>query len=82
MDIKADGAAGGAWYEIAREALKLIGTELQRAKGRGQLAGKSASYANGPSSSYHTLTPSDMSAQARPLARLAPSRAQLSQGRP
>ncbi|GAA5830168.1 hypothetical protein JCM3766R1_002807 [Sporobolomyces carnicolor] len=31
------GANGGAWSELSRECLVLIGTELQRAKGRGRL---------------------------------------------
>ncbi|ORY72611.1 nucleoporin protein Ndc1-Nup [Leucosporidium creatinivorum] len=36
-DIKPD-SARGAWAEISRESLKLVGTELQRAKGRGRVA--------------------------------------------
>ncbi|SCV69567.1 BQ2448_2587 [Microbotryum intermedium] len=36
-DIKPDNARGGAWAEISRECLLLIGKELQRAKGRGKL---------------------------------------------
>lgn len=37
-DLKQD-SAKGAWSEISRECLKLIGTELQRAKGRGSVPG-------------------------------------------
>ncbi|KAI5474144.1 nucleoporin protein Ndc1-Nup family protein, partial [Pseudohyphozyma bogoriensis] len=36
-DIKRDGAAGGAWHDISRECLKLVGVELQRAKGKGTI---------------------------------------------
>ncbi|GAA5990201.1 hypothetical protein JCM5350_001083 [Sporobolomyces pararoseus] len=31
------GSSGGAWSELSRECLVLIGTELQRAKGRGRI---------------------------------------------
>lgn len=34
----------GSWSEISRQCLKLIGTELQRAKGRGQLSGEFLGY--------------------------------------
>lgn len=37
VDIKTEGGTGGAWHDLSRECLKLIGTELQRAKGRGVL---------------------------------------------
>ncbi|KAL8293115.1 hypothetical protein RQP46_000809 [Phenoliferia psychrophenolica] len=37
VDIKTEGGGGGAWHDLSRECLKLIGTELQRAKGRGVL---------------------------------------------
>ncbi|GAA5822909.1 hypothetical protein JCM11251_004420 [Rhodosporidiobolus azoricus] len=36
-DVKPGSAVGGAWNELSRECLLLIGTELQRAKGRGSL---------------------------------------------
>lgn len=36
-DVKPGSVTGGAWAEISRECLLLIGTELQRAKGRGRL---------------------------------------------
>ncbi|GAA6012085.1 hypothetical protein JCM11491_001745 [Sporobolomyces phaffii] len=38
-DVKrsSGGSGGGAWSELSRECLVLIGTELQRAKGRGRL---------------------------------------------
>jgi hypothetical protein len=39
-DIKGEANKKGAWAEICRESLKLIGTELQRAKGRGASQGK------------------------------------------
>ncbi|KAK4703618.1 nucleoporin NDC1, partial [Phenoliferia sp. Uapishka_3] len=35
MDTKTEGGVGGAWQALSRECLKSIGTELQRAKGRG-----------------------------------------------
>jgi len=37
-EIKKDASKGGAWYDISRACLKLIGEELQRAKGRGVIA--------------------------------------------
>ncbi|GAA5984691.1 hypothetical protein JCM11641_004564 [Rhodosporidiobolus odoratus] len=36
-DVKPGSTTAGAWNEISRECLLLIGTELQRAKGRGAL---------------------------------------------
>ncbi|GAA5853714.1 hypothetical protein JCM9279_000285 [Rhodotorula babjevae] len=42
-DVKPGSASGGAWAEISRECLLLIGTELQRAKGRGRLPNSSSS---------------------------------------
>lgn len=37
MDVRPGSASGGAWAEISRECLLLLGTELQRAKGRGRV---------------------------------------------
>ncbi|GAA5933058.1 Ndc1p [Sporobolomyces koalae] len=37
-DVKRSSSSGGAWSELSRECLVLIGTELQRAKGRGRIA--------------------------------------------
>ena len=39
-DVKPGSATGGAWEEISRECLLLLGTELQRVKGRGRLPGQ------------------------------------------
>lgn len=39
-DVKPGSATGGAWEEISRECLLLLGTELQRVKGRGRLPGR------------------------------------------
>lgn len=36
-DVKPGSSTAGAWNEISRECLVMIGTELQRAKGRGSL---------------------------------------------
>lgn len=36
-DVKPGSVSGGAWAEVSRECLLLIGTELQRAKGKGKL---------------------------------------------
>ncbi|GAA5890298.1 hypothetical protein JCM16303_005323 [Sporobolomyces ruberrimus] len=36
-DVKRSSSTGGAWSELSRECLVLIGTELQRAKGRGRI---------------------------------------------
>ncbi|BGO89507.1 hypothetical protein NBRC10512_003968 [Rhodotorula toruloides] len=41
-DVKPGSAAGGAWAEISRECLLLIGKELQRAKGRSSTASSGA----------------------------------------
>ncbi|GAA6029218.1 hypothetical protein JCM8097_003574 [Rhodosporidiobolus ruineniae] len=49
-DVKPGSSVGGAWSEISRECLILVGTELQRAKGRGSLPRSSPSYASSASS--------------------------------
>ncbi|GAA5942734.1 hypothetical protein JCM3775_005030 [Rhodotorula graminis] len=49
-DVKPGSAAGGAWAEISRECLLLVGTELQRAKGRGRLPSSSSTMASRTSS--------------------------------
>ncbi|GAA5989355.1 hypothetical protein JCM10908_001275 [Rhodotorula pacifica] len=44
-DVKPGSATGGAWAEISRECLLLLGTELQRVRGRGRLPDTSSSAA-------------------------------------
>lgn len=46
-EIKKDASKGGAWSDISRACLKLVGEELQRAKGRGVMAPAEASTATG-----------------------------------
>lgn len=48
-DVKPGSASAGAWAEISRECLLLIGTELQRAKGRGRLPSTCPSLSPAPS---------------------------------
>ncbi|BGP45937.1 hypothetical protein JCM10450v2_001772 [Rhodotorula kratochvilovae] len=49
-DVKPGSASGGAWAEISRECLLLVGTELQRAKGKGRLPSRSSAPASYSSS--------------------------------
>ncbi|GAA6012974.1 hypothetical protein JCM8202_002972 [Rhodotorula sphaerocarpa] len=56
-DVRPGSASGGAWAEISRECLLLLGTELQRAKGRGRVPSSgptaSASAAQQPQQQQH-----------------------------
>ncbi|GAA6004621.1 hypothetical protein JCM10207_000958 [Rhodosporidiobolus poonsookiae] len=61
-DIRAGSTVGGAWSELSRECLLLIGTELQRAKGRGSLP-KPASYSSSSSVSSQPQRDSPNSAR-------------------
>ncbi|GAA5885250.1 hypothetical protein JCM6882_009539 [Rhodosporidiobolus microsporus] len=65
-DVKPGSAVGGAWNEISRECLVLIGTELQRAKGRGSLPKPSTP--SGPSiSSTSSFQPTQPSPNRAPV---------------
>ncbi|BGP13789.1 hypothetical protein JCM10213v2_001727 [Rhodosporidiobolus nylandii] len=55
-DVKPGSSIGGAWSEISRECLLLVGTELQRAKGRGS-SSSAAPSSSGPSSQRQTESP-------------------------
>ncbi|GAA5848333.1 hypothetical protein JCM8547_004480 [Rhodosporidiobolus lusitaniae] len=57
-DVKPGSATGGAWSEISRECLLLVGTELQRAKGRGALPRPSSSTGSSYASSSQQQQPS------------------------
>ncbi|GAA5896308.1 hypothetical protein JCM8208_001844 [Rhodotorula glutinis] len=63
-DVKPGSISGGAWAEISRECLLLVGTELQRAKGRGRL----------PSSSSNTQSRTTSAQQEQPSPSRAPVR--------
>ncbi|GAA6055758.1 hypothetical protein JCM3770_006146 [Rhodotorula araucariae] len=52
-DVKPGSASGGAWAEISRECLLLIGTELQRAKGKGRLPSRSSAPTSYSSADQH-----------------------------
>ncbi|KDE03934.1 hypothetical protein MVLG_05626 [Microbotryum lychnidis-dioicae p1A1 Lamole] len=63
-DIKADNSQRGAWAEISRECLLLIGKELQRAKGRGKVQSP-PSTTSSPSTSTLTSSHSGSSVPVR-----------------
>lgn len=49
-EIKKDASKGGAWSDISRACLKVVGEELQRCKGRGVIASGTSATTSGGSS--------------------------------